>query len=145
MSKDETVDGPRIAAEILNKISGPQKERLLAAIQQKNPHIATKIQESLIRFDDILNVTATGLQVLLQSIQHQDLILSLKTASEETKTVLLQNLSDRRRTQVLEEFKLLPPTKIQEVEDAQRRILDKLSELRTSGMIRTKGTDDLYV
>jgi flagellar motor switch protein FliG len=144
-ASDERVNGAKIAAEILNRMSAENKDRILKAIRERSPEVAAQVDANLVHFDQILDITAQGLQLLLQSISQPDLVLSLKTASGEVKEILFKNMSDRKRKQVQEEFDLLPPIRISEVEGAQRRILDKLTELRGAGLIKTDGKDGIWV
>lgn len=143
--KDEEVNGPKIAADILNRMPAEKRKALTEAIQKKSPEAAKKIQESLFNFDDLLDISAQGLQVLLSSISHSDLVLSLKTATNEVRSILFENLSERKRSQVQEDFTLLPPVKLTDVEAAQKRILQKLDELRTAGLVRSSKDTGLWV
>ncbi|MCB0332999.1 MAG: hypothetical protein KDD55_05830 [Bdellovibrionales bacterium] len=142
--KDEPIDGARVAAMILNEMRPDQKERLVAVLHERAPELAAKIEENLFRFDDIIEISGKGLQTLLGAIDHHDLVLSLKTAKDETKKILLQNMSDRKRQMVKEDFNALPATRLAEVEEAQRRILEILDKLRTEGKIISIGENDLW-
>lgn len=142
---DEPVNGARIAAQIIRRMKGANKERIVRAIQAANPSIAAKITANLTNFEEIAELTPQGIQILLKEIEHSDLVLSLKTASNSVQRSLLSNMSQRKRALVEDDFNSLPPTRKTEVEDAQRRILDKLDELRTSGLVRSGVEQDTYV
>jgi len=141
----EEVNGPKIAADILNRMPAEKRKALTEAIQKKSPEAAQKIQESLFNFDDLLNISAQGLQVLLGAISQGDLVLSLKTASNEVRDILFSNMTERKKTQVQEDFALLPPVRLSEVEAAQKRILTKLDELRTAGLVRSSKDTGVWV
>ena len=144
-SRDEKVDGPKIAAMILSSMKGPQKDRLVKAIQKAAPTIAAKIKENLLRFDEIGDPTSAGVQLLIKEVQHSDIVLSLKTATSQVKEALLSNMSERKRRTIEEDFAALPPTKLSDVEEAQSRIVRKLEELRTAGLIKSKNSADAWV
>ena len=135
-SKDEKVDGARIAAQILNNMPSPERARLVEAMKQADPSVIKKVSENLFSFEDIVELTARGVQLLIKEIDHRDLVISLKTASSKVKAVLYENMSERKRLSVDEDFNVLPKMPISEVEDAQFRILKRLDELRTAGKIR---------
>lgn len=145
MTDDESVDGPGIAAAILNKLPPERRAKLMSAIESTNPQIATKITASLFTFDELQDISAQGIQVLLREVAQADLVLSLKKITDKTKAVIMENLSERKQKIVLDELSALPPTPVRDVEQAQRRILEKLEELRTSGAIRTKSKNDVWV
>lgn len=137
--RDEQVDGPAVAAQILNRMNTSTKDRLVAKIRMSEPVLATKIEQNLFNFDDIADVTPQGLQVLVKSVDHDDIVLSLKIASPGAKSALLDNMSERKRKMVEDDFISLRPTRLIEVEEAQRRIMLKLDELRKAGLVRTGG------
>jgi len=142
---DEAVDGPKVAADILSRMKPAVQARLQKAIEAVDPAIAQKIADNIIRFDSIIELNTKGLQVLLKEIPHQDLVLSLKTASQTVKDILFNNMSERKQTMVREDLAALPPTRLSEIEQAQRRIVMKMDELRTSGAIRTDSKNDVWV
>lgn len=141
----ESVNGPKVAADILSRMKPAVQARLQRAIEAVDPAIAQKIADNIIRFDSIIELNTKGLQVLLKEIPHQDLVLSLKTASQTVKDILFNNMSERKQTMVQEDLAALPPTRLSEIEQAQRRIVLKMDELRTSGAIRTDSKNDLWV
>ena len=142
--KDEAVDGPKIAAEILKKMPSNDQKRLVKAIRDEAPAIAVQIEANLYHFDDIADLTPKSVQLLINNIQHSDLVLSFKTASETVKSAFLSNMSERKKAQVQDDFSALPPVKISEAEAAQRRILEKMEELRKSGLIHSADKKDVW-
>ena len=143
--KDEIVDGPAVAAQILNRMNASSKERIVANIKVAQPQIAAKIENKLFNFDEILNINPQGVQTLIKSIEYRDLLYSFKTAKAEVKNYFLNNMSDRKREMVDADFKALPPVRLSEVEEAQRRIIMRLEELRISGQIRSADKQDVWV
>ena len=143
--KDIVVDGPGIVAEILNRMKPENKEKIVKAIALSNPTIATKIEEKLYRFDDLIDLTPQSVQKLIGEVDHRDIVISLKTASEKAKDALLQNMSDRKRELVQTDFQALPQMRLSDIEGAQRRILKKLDELKIAGVARTDSKHDVWV
>lgn len=143
--KDEKVDGAKIAADILNRMQSKNRDRILRDMETRDPEILVKVQEKLFDFNDIASLTPQGMQVLIKSIEHNDLIMSLKTASIEVKEAFFTNMTERKAALVKEDFESLPKVKLTDVEDAQRRIIKKLDELRSSGQIRTQSKNDVWV
>ncbi|RME58169.1 MAG: hypothetical protein D6780_07175, partial [Candidatus Dadabacteria bacterium] len=100
-SKDQTVNGPKVAAQILARMSPENKERIMKAISTSHPELAGKIQENLLNFSDIVNITPKSVQVLLTEINERDLILSLKNVEEEISEYLYNNMSASRRKYIM--------------------------------------------
>lgn len=144
-TEDESVDGPKIVAEILSRMSATSRDRLLDQIQLKAPELASAIEESLYRFDEILELSAKGLQILLKEIDQRDLILALKATTQEITQSVFAALSERRQQMLQEELDNLPPTRLVEIESAQRRITLRIHELISLGKITRSIDSDLYV
>lgn len=145
MAKDEKVDGAQIASRILNAMPAGHKEKLVQAIKAADPQIARKIEDNLLSFDDIAELTPKSIQALLRVVEHRDLIVGLKTASDPVKENLFRNMSLGKRRLVEEDFAALPMLPQSEVSQAQARILKKLEELRTLGAAQSQTTRDVYV
>lgn len=146
-SKDggEFVDGPAAAAKILNHMSADNRERILNRITKVDERLAEQIEDNLSSFDDILDLTPRSVQKLILSIDHDDLVLALKLASEDAKNFLYENMSDRKRSQVKDDLNSLAPMHIAQIQDAQQRILNTLDRLRTQGLLHSKAKNDIYV
>lgn len=143
-SKDETIDGAKIAARILNSLGASHKEKLVKSIQEAAPQVMTKIEENLVSFDDVADVTDKGMQVLLKAIEHRDLVLSLQAAKPEVKEAIFKNMTERKKKIIEEDLTSLAPLSPIEVEQAQKRIVVKLDELRTKGVIQTGSKSNVW-
>ncbi len=135
MSKDETIDGSKIAALILSRMPAKDQERIMSSIQAKSPSIAAKLEDSLFNFERIAQLNDLAVQDLLKEIPHRDIVISLKAAPERVKEKLLENMSESKQRMVEDDFSTLPPMRISDVQAAQRRILKKLEELYPEGGI----------
>jgi flagellar motor switch protein FliG len=132
---DHVIDGVKAAARILSRMEPENQERIVAHIQDTSPELATQITESMFTFDDIAGLSDRGIQVLAQRVEHDDLVLSLKKASDETKTRIYENVSARKKGLIESDYETLPPSHISDVHKAQQRVLATLDELRKEGKI----------
>ena len=144
-SKDEYVDGPAAAARILDHMNPANKEKIMKEINRLDPGLAHKIELNLSNFDDIIELTPQSIQLLIQKVEHSDLVLSMKMISQEAREALISNMSQRKRQTVEEDISALPPCRLSDVEEAQRRILNILEQLREQGLVRSRAKSDLYI
>ncbi|RMD87540.1 MAG: hypothetical protein D6808_01245 [Candidatus Dadabacteria bacterium] len=142
---EEYVNGPKIAADIMKLMDMRRKTEIFKKIEQRAPHIAKKINENMFDFNDIADLTPKGVQMLISEVAHSDLVLSFKLASTETQQVLLSNMSARKKKMLQSDFEALGSVRRSEVEAAQRRILEKLDELRTKGLVTTQNANDMWI
>jgi flagellar motor switch protein FliG len=142
VSEDEKVEGGKLAAQILNSMPASKKQSLLHAIRSRSPEAYQKIEHNVILFNQIPQLDDRGLQLLVKEIDHQELVLALKGAGAEVKEALLRNMSKGKVKLVEEDLAALPRTARSEVEAAQKRIIQKIDELRTAGALLTKAEED---
>jgi flagellar motor switch protein FliG len=134
-TKDAGVDGVAFAAAMLNALKGDDKNKLLEGIEGENAEFAQKIREKMFTFEDLLKVVPAGLQVLMREIPSDKMLIALKTASADLRERLLSVLSKRARESLLEDLALLPPTRVSDVEAAQKEITDIALRLADEGRL----------
>jgi len=144
-SKDEQVNGPKVAADILNKMKPSDRERLVHSMKQAAPEVTKQVEANLISFEDIAELSANGIQLLIKEVDHRDLVISLKAASQKVSLALYNNMSARKRQSVTEDLDSLPQMEPAEIDEAQHRILKMLDILRTQGKIRSESKSDVWV
>ena len=129
-----TVGGVKTVADMLNKMGGKSTE-ILENIQGLDPALAAKIKENMFVFEDLLALDKNDIMKVLGNVETEDLTIALKNATEEDMAIIMGSMSQRARDRFREEFEMLGRTKIKDIEDAQRKILDVAMKLLESGEI----------
>ena len=128
-------NGVSFAAGMLNELGPATSDRLLGTIEQTAEQLAPKIRDAMFTFEDAAELPVRALQLVMKEVDSGQLLLALKTASEQIRERFLAALSSRAATSMREDLALLPPTKLTEVEKAQREIVECLMRLATEGKI----------
>ena len=86
-------------------------------------------------------------QRLCRDVENDDLLLSLKVASEEVKEIVFSNMSQRMVETFKEEMEIMGPVRLRDVEEAQSRIVGVVRKLEEAGeiVIARGGGDDIIV
>lgn len=72
----------------------------------------------------------------MRDVDKKDLVVALKSASEEMKDKVLGNMSERVRTFITEEMEFQGPMRLSEVEEeVQLRIVQQVRQLEEQGQI----------
>lgn len=129
------VDGKEAATGILKRLAQEQSQALLEELAQADAPMADKLQQALFTFADLSRMDARGMQQLLKEVPTDQLVLALKSASEELKNKVFSNLSSRAADMLREDLSLLGPTRIADVEAAQRSIVETALELERDGRV----------
>ena len=127
--------GVEAAAQIIGNVDRATESSILTAMDEVDPDLANEIRNLRFTFEDILKIDDSGIQILLQDITQEDLLVSLKTASDELKNKLFSNMTERASTMLTEDLDALGLTKITEVERAQQKIVASVKRLEEDGRI----------
>jgi flagellar motor switch protein FliG len=84
---------------------------------------------------------------LLKEISNDELLLSLKTASEGLRNKIFGNLSQRAAEMLKEDMEVMGPVKVRDVEMAQQNIIKTARRLEEEGKIVMggRGGDEIIV
>ena len=129
------VDGKEAATGILKRLAQDQSQALLEELAATDATMADKLQQALFTFADLERLDARGMQQLLKKVPTDQLVLALKSSSEELKNKVLSNLSSRAADMLREDLALLGPTRISDVETAQRSIVETALQLERDGVV----------
>lgn len=144
---DEEIVGPKSAADILNFVDRTNEERILTEIEEMYPDLAEQIRNLMFTFEDCRKIDDRGIQAVLKEVPRDQLILALKTASEELKDLLFRNVSQRAAAMIQEDLSAMGPVKLKDVEKAQQGIVDIIRRLEAEGklVIGGGGNEDQMV
>ncbi|MCP5002665.1 MAG: hypothetical protein GY941_01745 [Planctomycetes bacterium] len=132
----------RTIAEILNKADSMTEKNIMQRIKEENPEIAKEIKTLMFVFGDVAFVEDKALRKVLSETNSSTIAMCLKTASNEVREKIFKNMSKRMGDGVLEEQELLGPKPLNEVEAAQKEIVDSLSKMEAEGeTVRGNGGD----
>lgn len=127
------VGGEKVAAMIVNSLGASSGDTILDEIGQQDKDLSARIQDSMFVFDTLLTVDDRGIQSLLREISNDLLVVALKGAAPELRDKILDNMSKRAGTLLREDMEARGPTKLTDVEQAQKEILLEARRLADSG------------
>lgn len=129
-----TVGGVKSVADMLNKM-GPKATDILDNIEGIDPTLAGKIKENMFVFEDLLALEQPYLMKVIGNVETEDLTVALKNSPPEEMNIILGAMSQRAKNRFNEEFEMLGKTKIKDIEEAQKKILEVAMRLLESGEI----------
>jgi len=135
----QRVGGVESVASILNLTDRSTEKSILESLDQDDPELVEEIRRLMFVFEDILLVNDRGVQSFLKEVETADLVLALRTASEELKDKIFSNMSERAAQNIKEEMEYMGPVRLNDVEMAQQKIVDIVRRLEESGEIIIAG------
>lgn len=140
-----TVGGPKVAADILNRVETALATAIMDHLRNQDEELATKVQDKMFVFDDLINVDDRSMQTLLREVSSDTLILALKGANASLKEKFLGNMSKRAAEMLRDDMEAKGPVKLSEVEAAQKEILQIATRLEAAGQIQLGGGAEAMV
>ncbi len=137
--KFQRVGGVDSVAEMLNLADRATEKAIMEALESEDPDLVEQIRRLMFVFEDILQVDDRGIQKVLKEVDNNELALSLKTASEDLRNKIFNNMSERAVQLISEEMEFMGPVRISEVEGAQQKIVDIVRRLEDAGEIIIMG------
>ncbi|MEA9947297.1 flagellar motor switch protein FliG [Xanthomonas campestris pv. raphani] len=140
--KSSNVGGIKVAANILNFLdTGPEQGVLgvLGEIGKIDADLASKIQDLMFVFDNLVDLDDRGLQTLLREVSGERLGLALRGADVKVREKITRNMSQRAAEILLEDMEARGPVRLADVEAAQKEILTIVRRLADEGAISLGG------
>ena len=131
----EKAGGIQSVAQILNVTDRMTNKGILENLEQDDPDLVDQIRRLMFVFDDLLKLDDKSIQALLKEVDNSQWALALKGASEEIKSKIMGNLSQRAAALLEEEIEYLGPVRLSDVEAVQQQIVDSVRRLEDIGEI----------
>ena len=135
----EKAGGVESVAEMLNLVDRTTERGILEGLETDDPDLVEEIRRLMFVFEDILLVDDRGIQTVMKEVDNDELALALRTASEDLKTKVFSNMSERAAAMINEDMEFMGPVRISDVEGAQQRIVEIVRRLEDSGEIIISG------
>ena len=141
------VGGIQAVAELLNHVDKATEETLLERLDEYKTELADQVRQLMFVFEDLSNIDDRGIRAILREVSNEDLTLALKTASEDLKSKILNNVSERAAAMIMEDLEVMGPVRISDVERAQQAVTRVARRLEKEGkiVIGGKGGEDAFV
>ena len=131
--------GIRVAAEILNFVGATNEAAVMESVREHDADLAQKVMDEMFVFDNLLDLDDRSIQLVLREVQSESLILALKGTSEEMRTKIFGNMSQRAAEMLKDDLESKGPVKVSEVEAEQKEILKIVRRLVEEGQVNLGG------
>ena len=139
---DNKLGGVEVVAAVMSSLDRTTETAILTSMDEIDADLANKIRRMRFSFEDLIKVDDTGIQILIKEVNQEELLIALKTASDELKEKLYTNIG---LVMLKDQLKGLGPTKISDIKKAQQNIIKVCKELEKEGKILLSGQRDEYV
>ena len=148
VNQDYTIIGGVDAiVDILNSVDRGTEKHIVESLEMEEPELADEIRRKMFVFEDILLLDDRTVQRVLRDVDNNDLSIALKSANDEVKGLIFNNLSKRLATMIQEDMEFMGPVRMKDVEEAQQKIVNIIRKLEDSAeiVISRGGGDEIVV
>ena len=137
------VGGIENIVEILNFTDRGTERRVLEELEIEYSDLVDEIRRKMFVFEDIVKLDKRAVQRVLKEVDTNDLTVALKTATEDVKTMIFENVSKRMGDMIKEDMEYMGPVRVKDVEEAQQKIVNVIRKLQDSGdIVISRGSED---
>ncbi|PTQ11547.1 flagellar motor switch protein FliG [Sphingomonas oleivorans] len=137
--------GTSEAAQIVNNSRKSAEERIIKALAKLDKNLARTIEEEMFVFENLLSLDDKAMGTLLRAIESNILVVALKGADERMRTKMFGCMSSRAAQSIQDEIAERGPTRLAEVQEAQKEVLAVARRLASEGAIILGGKGEDYV
>lgn len=123
------------AADIISKLDAATEHEIVSFLHEDNVALGEKIQEKLFPFEKLGQLDNRSLQTLLKEIEQDVLSVALKGADDHIKKIFFKAMSAKSAELLQEDMDSLGPVKINDVIEAQKKMVQKAKELASDDKI----------
>lgn len=136
------VGGLQPLVEIINRADRSTEKLLLEGLAALDPALAEEVRAMMFVFEDITSLDDRAVQLVLRQVETSEVALALKGVREDVRDVVLRNMSERARENLVEEIEMLGPVRLSQVEEAQAAVVRAIRSLEETGQIVLRRSDD---
>jgi flagellar motor switch protein FliG len=125
--------------DILSKMSKGSDRNILIRMEETDREVAETIRKKMFTFHDLSGVDNMAMQRILKEVNTDTLTLALKTATDELKNNIFNNISNRAAEMIREDLEVMGPKKLSEVEVVQQTIVKIALKLEDEGELVLPG------
>ncbi len=138
--------GVEALVNILSGVDRATEDFILETVEEESGEMANQIRELMFVFEDLSIVDDRGMREILKKVESSQLVLAMKTASDEMKNKIMSNLSARAAEMLQEDLEVMGPVRLAQVEEAQQEIIQAAKDLEADGtIVLGKGKEDVLV
>jgi flagellar motor switch protein FliG len=141
------VGGVDPLVNIINRSDRITERQIVDGLESLDASLADEVRSRMFMFEDIVNLDDRSVQLVLRSVESNELALALKGVADAVREKITANLSSRAAENLVEEVELLGAVRLTQVEEAQQSVIRTIRQLEEQGqlMVRRGSDDELVV
>ena len=144
-SANVKVGGIDYVADVMNNLDRTSEKNIFDGLAAYDQELADEIRKRMFVFEDIITMDDRSVQRFVRDCDPRDIVLALKSTTEDVDKKLLSNMSTRMAQNIRDDLEITTNVRKKDAEDAQQRIVDIIRDLEEKNeiIIAKGGKDDI--
>jgi flagellar motor switch protein FliG len=144
-SANVKVGGIDYVADVMNNLDRTSEKNIFDGLAAYDQELADEIRKRMFVFEDIITMDDRSVQRFVRDCDPRDIVLALKSTTEDVAKKLLSNMSTRMAQNIRDDLEITTNVRKKDAEDAQQRIVDIIRDLEEKNeiIIAKGGKDDI--
>jgi flagellar motor switch protein FliG len=140
------VGGVDPLVNIINRSDRSTERQIVEGLESLDAALAEEVRSRMFMFEDVVQLDDRSVQQVLRQVDNSQLALALKGVSEQVRSKITSNMSERAAENLLDEVEMLGAVRLAQVEEAQQGVIRTIRQLEEQGQIMVRrGNDDEFV
>ena len=140
--KSENIDGRNALAQILKKMDSSAEADILKSLSSEDPDLGQDLKKRLFTLDDVVAADDKFVQETLREFPDADIAYLIAAKPDDFRDKILDNISQLRRHEVLEQEDILKPMRRADCERITSQFVGILRRAYEEGNLIIKGRND---
>lgn len=133
--QDKKKDPHNYMADLIGRVNSDTEARLLGSLESLSPEHAAMVRKHMFTFADLIKISTSSIQALLQECDKSRLAMALKLSDDSQRQKFLSNMSERQAKMFRDELESGGAPRKPEVEEAQKEIVLLAKALSAAGLL----------
>ena len=138
----QKIDGRNALAQILKKMDSGAESDILKSLSAEDPDLGYDLKKRLFTLDDVIAADDKFVQKQLREFNDEDIAYLIAAKSDDFRNKILDNISNSRRNEVLEQEEILKPMRKSTCEDITNKFVGILRRAYEDGDLIIKGRNE---
>lgn len=141
------IGGINYIADIMKHVDRGTERHIFDELNTADPALSENIRNLMFVFEDIVFLDSISIQKAIREVDSKVMAVALKSANEDVKNIIFQNMSQRMQETIQTDMEYLHNVRLRDVEEAQQSIVNIIRQLEAAGeiVIAKGGEDEIIV
>ncbi len=128
-------DGTQYLTEIMKRFDRQAANNALEVLAQKDPELSASIRKRMFIFEDLLQLDAATMAVILREVDFNTLAIAMKDCPVALRDMIFKSITKRAAESLEENLRFMTGIRRKEIEQSRSKVMETVFDLERKGEI----------